>query len=238
MYYGVLAKGLVPALQSFDNLVKELLNKPRGQAPSNATAALAAVQVGWALAQASMPTLKACQHPRQLSVGAAWLCISATQARFNDPLWVQVDELTSYIQEVFQTLIDLRLGGPANKNRQAQKDISTRTAVFIVLVTLCAALYYPSLIRALNVSIKGNRALLLLLPEDVVSSVKVGARTRLGKGLHWPSAPSGCQSPLLLTRPSSILGLLCNYPPTGAGGYACKVDEKANGLSLTSPVEG
>ena len=32
--------------------------------------------------------------------------------------------------------------------------------------------YYPSVIRSLNTSIKGNRALLLLLPEDVVSSVK------------------------------------------------------------------
>jgi hypothetical protein len=39
----------------------------------------------------------------------------------------------------------------------------------------CLAIsYYPLYTRSLNMSIKGNRALLLLLPPDVMESVKVG----------------------------------------------------------------
>ena len=97
------------------------------------------------------------------------------QARFNDIMWVHVDEMVFYIHEVFQRLIDVRLDLPRAQQAAARQEMATRASLFVVGVSLCALLYYPSVIRALNKSIKGNRALLLLLPEDVVSSVKVRA---------------------------------------------------------------
>ncbi len=42
-----------------------------------------------------------------------------------------------------------------------------------LLYTICCCRYYPLYTRALNRAVKGNRALLLLLPPDVVDSVKV-----------------------------------------------------------------
>ncbi len=40
--------------------------------------------------------------------------------------------------------------------------------------------YYPMYTTALNSSVKGNRALLLLLPHDVIDSVKVRVHARPG----------------------------------------------------------
>jgi hypothetical protein len=88
-------------------------------------------------------------------------------------MWAQVDELASNIQEVYQYLIDVRLQAPAELQQESRSLIASLTAVFIVFVAFCGIGFYPNVIRNLNVSIKGNRALLLLLPEDVVASVKV-----------------------------------------------------------------
>ncbi len=46
--------------------------------------------------------------------------------------------------------------------------------ILVVFTVLCALIYYPVYIRMLNSSIKVNRALLLLVPVDVVDSVQVG----------------------------------------------------------------
>jgi hypothetical protein len=88
-------------------------------------------------------------------------------------MWAQVDELASTIQQVYQYLIDVRLHAPVKLQQENRRFIASLTAPFIAFVALCAVFFYPNVIRGLNVSIKGNRALLLLLPENVVASVKV-----------------------------------------------------------------
>lgn len=132
VFYGVMQKGLFSAIQSFSNLVIELLDK------------------------------------RRLANGD----FAVVQARFVDQLWTDVDELGACIQESFQFLINSRKELPVETQTASSKSQSTRTSAFVVFIALCALVYYPSVIRNLNTSIKGNRALLLLLPEDVVSSVK------------------------------------------------------------------
>jgi hypothetical protein len=88
-------------------------------------------------------------------------------------MWTHVDQLATSIQEAYQYLIDVRLHMPVQLQQESRSFVASLTAAFIVFVVLCAVVFYPNVIRSLNVSIKGNRALLLLLPEDVVASVKV-----------------------------------------------------------------
>jgi hypothetical protein len=101
------------------------------------------------------------------------MMVRTGQARFEDPTWVHVDEIASYMQEIYQYCISARLNAPEAAQAAARKGMTTLVTVFVVAVALCAMVYYPSIIRNLNVSIKANRALLLLMPEDVVTSVKV-----------------------------------------------------------------
>ena len=101
------------------------------------------------------------------------VCRWRGQARFQSPLWEEFSQLSANVKEVFQTLIDLRSGLPTAVQQSVSKTSSVITAFFVVCIVLCNLLYYPSLVTSLNKSIKGNRALLLLLPEDVIHSVKV-----------------------------------------------------------------
>jgi hypothetical protein len=49
--------------------------------------------------------------------------------------------------------------------------------------------YYPLYTRRLNTEVKGNRALLLLLPMDVIDSVSVSVRCCAGEGATWMCGP-------------------------------------------------
>ena len=80
--------------------------------------------------------------------------------------------LADRFHEILQTLINLR---PSLATQQAAvSQIRTMiTAIFITIVVLGNVFYYPAIITSLNKSIKCSRALLLLLPEDVIRGVKV-----------------------------------------------------------------
>ena len=94
------------------------------------------------------------------------------QARFTDQRWHDFYQLADRFHEIFQTLINLR---PSLATQQASVSQmrTTITAFFITIVVLCNLFYYPIIISSLNKSIKCSRALLLLLPEDVIRGVKV-----------------------------------------------------------------
>ena len=106
-----------------------------------------------------------------MDVSRPRLCLPLGQARFLDPLWDQVQQLSIYIKEVYDTLVTLHSMSPASVAANHTRITSLIVALFIVAVAVCNIVYFPLIIRALNKSIKGNRALLLLLPSDVVTSV-------------------------------------------------------------------
>jgi hypothetical protein len=75
------------------------------------------------------------------------------------------------MKEALDTLVALHAEVPVNRVDAYQRLVSTVVGFFITAVVLSNVLYFPSITSKLNKSIKGNRALLLLLPEDVVSGV-------------------------------------------------------------------
>ena len=77
------------------------------------------------------------------------------------------------------TLIGLNAQTPIDRADANQRTTSVVVGCFITAVVLCNLAYYPRVIGSLNKSIKGSRALLLLLPEDVIASVKVLKDTML-----------------------------------------------------------
>ncbi len=83
-----------------------------------------------------------------------------------------MDEISLTMQEVYRAMIDFNFKVPEENRKTFRKAITTRTVLFIAFLTACMLVYYPLVIRSLNRSIKGNRALLVLVPEDVVPSVK------------------------------------------------------------------
>jgi hypothetical protein len=100
-------------------------------------------------------------------------CLGGAQARFSDPLYADVSRLSQLLLEVCTYLIDTSLQDPKIHQRAVGKLASVYTAVIVVFICVCAIAYYPRITKRLNESVKGNRALLLLLPEDVVQGVKV-----------------------------------------------------------------
>ncbi len=107
------------------------------------------------------------------------------QARFTDQLWTDFNAVCVQLDMVLLHLESLRMAAPAVRQQSANKAVSTMAAFFIVLLIVTNCLYFPRIIGRLNKSIKGNRALLLLLPEDVIASVKVlkETMTQLSKKL-------------------------------------------------------
>ena len=95
------------------------------------------------------------------------------QSRFDDPLWNDVQNLNRYVVEVIYSLIRLNAQSPIDQANANERTTSVFIGSFITAVVLCNLAYYPRVIHSLNKSIKGSRALLLLLPEDVITSVKV-----------------------------------------------------------------
>ncbi len=91
-----------------------------------------------------------------------------------------MSQLSSLLLEVCAYLIDNNLQDPVARQRGVDKITSAYTGIMVSFIVLCALLYYPRVTRRLNESVKANRALLLLLPEDVVQGVKVCAC----EGLH------------------------------------------------------
>ena len=98
--------------------------------------------------------------------------LTVVQSRFQNPQWSDFAALSAAIKEIFQALISLRASLEQQQAASSQTT-TTVTAFFIVMVVLANVAYYPVIISRLNRSIKGNRALLLLLPEDVIHSVRV-----------------------------------------------------------------
>jgi hypothetical protein len=96
-----------------------------------------------------------------------------TQARFSESRWAQVDELAWYMKQVFQALVDVRLEEPAHIQAREHRQALLWTMAFVCFTVVCVIGYYPVMLRNLNASIKTNRALLLLVPEDVVRSVSL-----------------------------------------------------------------
>ena len=104
--------------------------------------------------------------------------IGTVQARFADPRWRDFYLLADRFHEILQALIDARPSLAVQEVAVSQ--IRTMiTAIFITIVVLCNLFYYPAIITSLNKSIKCSRALLLLLPEDVIRGVKVLHETML-----------------------------------------------------------
>lgn len=97
---------------------------------------------------------------------------AAVQARFQDPLWSHYDQLQSNVQEILQTLVDLRKEVPKDRRGADGRALAAATAVFVTSMALCNVIYFPRIVNGLNRSIKGTRFLLLLLPEDVITGVK------------------------------------------------------------------
>ncbi len=95
------------------------------------------------------------------------------QARFDDPMWEDFVQLSARMKEVFEVLVTMHSTSLVDMQDTASRVFGTATAAFVCLVFFCDVVYYRSIIHSLNRSIKGNRALLLLLPEDVVHNVNV-----------------------------------------------------------------
>ena len=96
-----------------------------------------------------------------------------TQARFQDPLWPEIQLLSVYIKEVVNALVDLHTQTPVSIVANHARTTSIVLAGFVLCSFGCSVAYFPAVIRSLNKSIKGNRALLLLLPNDVITAVPV-----------------------------------------------------------------
>ncbi len=88
-------------------------------------------------------------------------------------MWDDVQLLSKYIEEILESLIRLHTEVPAARASSNNKTVSALVGFFVASVVIASLLYFPSIINSLNKSIKGNRALLLLLPEDVISGVRV-----------------------------------------------------------------
>ena len=105
-------------------------------------------------------------------VMCVWVgAVTLAQARFDDPMWHDFYQLADRVHEIFQTLINLR---PSLETQQASVTQlrNVVTGLFITMVVLCNVFYYPIIIKSLNRSIKSNRALLLIFPEEVIRGVK------------------------------------------------------------------
>ena len=77
------------------------------------------------------------------------------------------------MKEILGTLITLHAQTPIDRAATNDKLLSTVIGLFVTGVVLCNVVYYPMVIRVLNKSIKGTRALLLLLPDDVITGIRV-----------------------------------------------------------------
>ena len=193
VYHGVMTKGLQATEQTLVDLVGELLAR-RTNANDNMTIVTVrnylsrAELVISAGASCICVRVPGCKHESTLAFDyklrlvSADLCIvylRRRQSRFDDPLWDDIQMLNGYIIEVVYSLIALNAQSPIDSAEANQRTTSLIVGCFISAVVVCNLVYYPRIIGSLNKSIKGSRALLLLLPEDVIGSVKVLKETMM-----------------------------------------------------------
>ena len=86
---------------------------------------------------------------------------------------MQLYEFTPFMTEAFQTEVNLRRDIPASQASSNVSFTNATSAVLIAAMVLFTWLYVPWLVRRLNRSMKSNRALLVLLPADVVAGGRV-----------------------------------------------------------------
>ncbi len=121
-------------------------------------------------------------YRKALNVVSFALCLTVStprQARFLQQGWADFQNLSEYMTEILLKLIELHSEGPERKAAEYARTETTAIAFFILAVIACDLAFYPTVTRRLNQSIKGTRALLLLLPEDVVTSVPTLKETML-----------------------------------------------------------
>ncbi len=61
---------------------------------------------------------------------------------------------------------------PEDIERSATRSLTLASTLFCVVVGLSGLVYYPFVIHNLNASVKRNRALLMLVPGEIICGVK------------------------------------------------------------------
>ena len=69
------------------------------------------------------------------------------QARFEDPLWDEVQQLSGYIKEILGTLVTLHKQTPVTKASSNTKTTTAVVGFFVAGVVVCNAMYFPNVIR-------------------------------------------------------------------------------------------
>ncbi len=82
-----------------------------------------------------------------------------------------MDEISFTLQEVYCRIIDFVYAEPEEDRTLYRRAVTADTVGFLCFLAACMLIYYPLVIRSLNRSIKCNRSLLLLVPDEVVPSV-------------------------------------------------------------------
>ncbi len=94
-------------------------------------------------------------------------------ARFTDQQWDDFYQLSLRLVEICQAEVSIRDEVPKTLVQAMTNFTSSMSGVLIAMLVLCNLLYFPYIIGRLNKSAKCNRSLLMLLPQDVLSGVKV-----------------------------------------------------------------
>ena len=93
--------------------------------------------------------------------------------RFEDQQWDDFYQLSVFLVEICQSEIDIHDTVPTSLAQSMSSITSILSGFLIVTLVMCNVVYFPVIINRLNRSAKYNRALLLLLPQDVLTGVKV-----------------------------------------------------------------
>ncbi len=171
VFFGIMANGLHAVFQTFLDLVDEILAN-KGLMNNDPVMVQVCDSVTYTGTPSLSPYLAGCCGELTACVSAA-LCFSMLQHRFADPMWSDIQQLSIHIKDIIYNLIDLHAEAPRERASANDKAMSAAVGFFIAGVVLCNLIYYPAVLGTLNHSIKGTRSLLLLLPEDVVSGVRV-----------------------------------------------------------------